>query len=187
MAEEHDPFDNEAPERPLECSECKKPITIHYSKIEKEQCTRTAMCDDCPELQRRLQGSATEGHSHQVEGLEAGLTCGDCGITLQIVRTGHQLGCSHCYEVFGNAITLELHARHKLPPVSQPHTKSIPLHIGRAPGEVTEVNPSLQLIALNEALSEMLKREDYEQAALIRDQINALTEQEGEHDSKPSQ
>ncbi len=48
--------------------------------------------------------------------------------------------------------------------------------MGRAPGEKIEISPSLKLIALNEALSETLSREDYEQAAWLRDQIKKLTE-----------
>jgi protein arginine kinase activator len=40
------------------------------------------------------------------------------------------------------------------------------------------INPSSRLLALNEALKETLSREDYEQAAWLRDQIKALTESE---------
>ena len=44
---------------------------------------------------------------------------------------------------------------------------------------MTEISPTLRLIALNEALDETLIREDYEQAALLRDQIRALKEKSG--------
>ena len=56
----------------------------------------------------------------------------------------------------------------------------MPLHIGRAPGEVVEINPTLRLIALNEALDETLIREEYEQAAVLRDQITAFKEKKDE-------
>ena len=47
-------------------------------------------------------------------------------------------------------------------------------HQGHKPGELKEVNPSLKILALNEALNKTLNDEDYEQAAWIRDQIQEL-------------
>lgn len=87
------------------------------------------------------------------------------------------MGCSECYQVFEDVILPEMLAAGKLPPRLATAKKTIPIHIGRAPGESQELNPSLRLLALNEALNETLKREDYEQAAWLRDQIKALTEQ----------
>lgn len=166
---------DKVPERPLECSECKKPIQVRYTEIEHGQMHETSMCNDCPELQKRLRGvssSATgTGASAHMQ-----LTCGSCGTSLEEIRVGHPLGCSQCYEVFGDTIIYELASMGKLPENMDLEKKSAPLHLGRSPGESLIVNPSLKLIALNEALTETLRREDYEQAALIRDQINALTE-----------
>lgn len=163
------------PERPLECSECKKSIAVHYTELVGNTCNKTCMCADCPELQKRLhgiptfpaQGSPTEG---------AGLACGNCGTTLDAVRVGTPLGCSICYEVFDDILLSEMLSASKIPPRLATTKKTIPIHIGRAPGESQEMNPSLRLLALNEALNETLKREDYEQAAWLRDQIKALTE-----------
>lgn len=164
------------PDRPLECSECRKSIAVHYTEIERGKFSHLSMCNDCPELQKKLRGSpalSTTGEERK----KAGLLCGECGTSLEEIRVGHSLGCQHCYEVFSDTIIYELYSMGKLPEKFEVEKKSAPLHIGRAPGESLEVNPSLKLIALNEALSETLKREDYEQAALIRDQINALTEE----------
>ncbi|CDR34256.1 UvrB/UvrC motif-containing protein [Criblamydia sequanensis] len=161
------------PDRPLECSECKKPITIRYTEIEKGKFTEFSMCNDCPCLKKKLRGAPLE--MAEGEAVRAGLACGNCGMTLESFLVGHPLGCSQCYAVFAEDILKELHTRGRLPPKTGTSKKS-QLHMGRSPGEVVEISPSLQLIALNEALSEMLKREDYEQAAMIRDQINALTE-----------
>ena len=99
----------------------------------------------------------------------AGFACGECGTTLQALRVGNPLGCSNCYEVFGDIIVAELAAMEKIPQRITGNKKSIPLHIGRVPGEAQEMNPSLRLLALNEELSETLKREDYEQAAWLRE------------------
>ncbi len=164
------------PERPLECGECKKPIQVIYSEIIGNNITRTGMCNDCPVLRRRLHGEAKyPSGAGDLEG-ETGVVCGNCGTTLDGIRMGAPLGCSACYEVFEEEIFRELLEANKIPPHLTTHRKADSLHAGRIPGEKQEISPSIRLLALNEALTETLKREDYEQAALLRDQIKALTE-----------
>lgn len=171
--------DSEHPDRPLECGECRRPIEVHYTEIVGNIVTHTGMCSECPFLQRRLSGTAPIEAEMLTEG-KTGLVCGECGTTLDNVRVSRTVGCSNCYDVFGDILIADLEAYYKLPPNFIKKKKSIPLHVGRAPGETQEISPSLRLIALNEALDETLKREDYEQAALLRDQIKALTEESEE-------
>lgn len=170
------PSEDKLPDRPLECTECKKPIAVWYTEIVGHNIAHTCMCADCPVLERKLRGAPhTEFVPGQVEGA-ASLACGNCGTTLDAIRVGTPLGCIMCYEVFDDVLIQEMLAAKKIPPRIASAKKSIPVHIGRAPGEIKEISPSLRLLALNEALSEMLKKEDYEQAAWLRDQIKALTE-----------
>lgn len=179
--EDH-PSEDKSYERPLECSECRKSIAVRYTEIVGESITHTCMCSDCPELMRRLQGVS---HHHaataHVEG-GAGLACGNCGTTLEALRVGNPVGCSNCYEVFGDILLTELLEANKIPSrvATANNKKTVLVHIGRAPGETQEMTPSMRLLALNEALTETLKREDYEQAAWLRDQIKALTEENPE-------
>lgn len=168
--------DNKIPDRPLECSECKKPIRIRYSEIIGNSIIRTSMCSDCPELKKRLHGAPYREQGIAQEEQATGLACGNCGTTLESLRVGIPVGCSICYEVFDDLLLSEILSSEKIPPRITTTKKSIPIHIGRTPGESQEMNPSLRLLALNEALNETLKREDYEQAAWLRDQIKALTE-----------
>lgn len=163
------------PDRPLECSECKKHISVIYTEIINGTVTRTSMCADCPELRRRLYGTPAHQPGSKKE-TSTGLACGNCGTTLESLRVGLPLGCSVCYEVFDDVLINEMLAAEKIPPRKTTSKKSIPIHIGRRPGESQEMNPSLRLLALNEALNETLEKEDYEQAAWLRDQIKALTE-----------
>lgn len=172
---EEQPEEDKLPERPLECSECKKPIAVCYTEIIGDSITRTSMCSDCPELHRRLYGAPVH-HVGSAREETTGLACGNCGTTLESLRVGLPVGCSGCYDVFDSVLLSEMLAAEKIPPRLAAAKKSIPIHIGRAPGESQEMNPSLRLLALNEALNETLKREDYEQAAWLRDQIKALTE-----------
>lgn len=163
--------------RPLECGECKKPLAVQYTEIAHDCLTRTVMCKDCPVLQRKLFGS-THPHPFSLPEGGADLVCGVCGTSLDAVRMGAPLGCPTCYDVFEEVILVELVQGKKVPNRITTAKKSTLIHIGKAPGEVREMNPAMRLLALNEALSETLKREDYEQAALLRDQIKALTEEQ---------
>lgn len=169
--------DRHFPERPLECGECKKNIAIRYTEIVGNSITHTSMCADCPELQRRLHGTSPQDLVANQAG-SAGLECGSCGTKLEEIKRGHRLGCPECYTVFEDLLLMEMQAANRLSPRILPAKKSIPMHIGRSPGESLAINPSSRLLALNEALKETLSREDYEQAAWLRDQIKALTESE---------
>lgn len=173
MAKEKEEHDN-SPERPFECGECKKNIAVIYTEIVRDSIVRTCMCADCPELRRHLQivpGSESETYSSGME-----LECGNCGTKLEEIKRGHRLGCTDCYTVFGDLIFFELHLNGHLPMRVAAGKKTSLLHIGRAPGESLTLSPSSRLLALNEALKDTLSREDYEQAAWLRDQIQALTE-----------
>lgn len=170
------------PERPLECSECRKKIAIKYTEILGETITHTFMCESCPEYSRRLHGEAHRVAPGVGEGT---LACGNCGTTLDAVRMGNWLGCSICYEVFAETLFSELVQAKKLPTRITHFKKSAPLHLGRAAGEAKEGSAAMKLLALNEALSDTLKAENYEQAAFLRDQIRELTEKNPELKEKP--
>ncbi len=138
------------------------------------------MCADCPELEKEM-AAATGGPSHgEEESFDAKLCCGNCGITLAAVKTGAGLGCSDCYRVFGDLITKELLAQNRISKKWMLQVKGTnPIHVGKSLKEAPTYSPAVRLLALNEALSEMLSREDYEQAAVLRDQIKQLVEEQG--------
>lgn len=174
--------DFKVPERPLECSECKKSIAVRYTEIAGNTIINTSMCSDCPELERRLHGLKNEGKELK-KGLKGtGIACGTCGTTLEAVRMGTSLGCPHCYDVFSDILIAELISADKLPPRLASNKKIAFAHNGRSPGEIAGISPSSRILALNDALNETLKLEDYEQAAWLRDQIKALTEKSKESD-----
>lgn len=168
-------FPGVSADRPLECCECKKKINVLYTEVTKDHCTHTAMCADCPELEAKLHGKAIK-ESALADFTGANLCCGTCKTTLTAVRTGHELGCSDCYEVFDDFIRKDLLLEKHLPERFESVLPNASMHIGKTAAVATAINPSLKLVALNEALTEMLKKEDYEQAAALRDQIKKLTE-----------
>jgi protein arginine kinase activator len=168
---------SDLPERHLECSECKKPIVVCYTEIVGKMIYRLGMCADCPILRQKLHGQASAGQQLTTgEAAAAGLACGGCGTTADEVRMGVLLGCSLCYEVFEDLIIQELQLSNRLAQKVSGLKKIAPLHLGRLPGQSGEMNPAMKLVALHQALNETLSREDYEQAAWLRDQIKALTD-----------
>lgn len=157
-------------DRPLECSECKRNIAFVYTEVSAEGMTRVNMCADCPLLARRLHGVKTTSSSSSTASKP--LTCPECHTLYEAVLTGAPLGCVSCYETFEGFIAKDLRS-------SLPEGRTFTpdhYHVGRGPGQAATLNPSLRLLALNKALEETLAKEDYEQAAWIRDQIKILSE-----------
>lgn len=167
-------------DRPLECSQCKKPIEVQYTEIVGNEVSKSCMCGDCPVLDRNLHGRKIQNPCEGGKESKAGLCCGNCGTTLESVRMGNSLGCPECYEVFGDVLAHEILP--KLKGLDEAQGASAMIYVGRSPGEATEISPSVRLIALNEALKETLSNEDYEQAAWLRDQIKALEKEDEQGD-----
>jgi len=163
-------------ERPLECSDCKRPLSVRYTEIVGGVVTETVMCADCPVFLRKVHGAEPGQDRDETGEAIAGLCCGGCGTTLEEVQTGNPLGCSECYDVFRTILAEGLQRAGLLGPPKKLGRPS-GFHIGRSPEESVQISSSLRLLALNEALDETLSQEDYEQAAWLRDQIKALTEE----------
>ena len=173
----HEPPEKSA-ERPLECSECKKPTAVLYTVVEQGSVTHTIMCASCPQLERRLHGTAFEQPMSETLGTQ--IICPGCGTSLSSIRSGIPLGCYQCYETFAEQIINELISSQRVPSSLLQIKSGTPLHVGRSPGEVVQISATQKLQALNQALAETLTREDYEQAAWLRDQIKQLTEKSHE-------
>lgn len=161
-------------ERPIECSQCKRPAKILYKEILEDTINCTQMCADCPVLQTKLHGEArnTDNKAGQI-------CCNSCGTSLESVQTGQPVGCSECYVVFNDSLVEEVIAAGAIPPALQKKLadhRSQAIHIGKSPDQIVDITLSSRLTSLNEALNDALKRENYEQAALLRDQIKNLTE-----------
>lgn len=161
-------------ERPIECSECKRAVKVQYKEIIGDAITCTEMCNECPVLKAKLHGDAASSKNEKQS-----LCCGVCGTCLESVQTGQPVGCPECYSVFANYIISELIDAGGIPVALKKKAqaqKLQTLHIGRSPKQPGSQALSSKLSSLNDALSEALKKENYEQAASIRDQIKALTD-----------
>ncbi len=174
----------ELPERHIECSECKKPIKVIYTEIVGKMIYRLSMCSSCPILKQKMYGS--QPVQTFTEALAAGLCCGNCKTSQDEVKMGAPLGCSLCYEVFDEILTQDLVHAERMTLKQKLAKRPTPLHLGRQPGEKGEVTPAAQLISLHQALHDTLSREEYEQAAWLRDQIKELTEETKKDEQEPT-
>ncbi len=164
-------------DRPIECSQCKKPVKVVYKEIVNKTITTTGMCADCPVLQQKLHGEGVISSEKEFAG-ETGLCCGSCMTTYRSVKTGNPVGCSECYNVFCDLLTQQLVEAGSIPPRIKKNVtmkRSLPIHVGKSPEKTSSIGVSSRITSLNAALNVALKQENYEQAASIRDQIKSLT------------
>jgi len=104
-------------------------------------------------------------NSAQRKNLEKSVACPDCGMTLLEFRQKGRLGCPNDYQVFGP------HARDLLERI---HGST--QHVGRAPAGIdTEVMERRRREQeLEKELESAIRKEAYEQAARLRDELKSL-------------
>lgn len=90
-----------------------------------------------------------------------GSVCPKCGFTSEELRKTGRLGCSHCYEVFAPM----------LEDIMNDCQKSLQ-HTGKVPSRLRCLRKS----RIEEELRKAVDEERYEDAALLRDQLESITE-----------
>jgi len=94
------------------------------------------------------------------------IQCATCGLTYSDFVQSGRLGCPDCYTHFGPQLKQILRRVH-----------GSVRHVGRAPGKDGEVFERRQKAQrLHEELERAVEREEYERAAVLRDQIRLLEE-----------
>ena len=92
------------------------------------------------------------------------LTCPDCGMTRDELRSRGRIGCARDYEVFARDI-------HEI--LERVHGSTE--HVGRLPGiSSAELERMQQIHELRRRLDAAIRDEAYENAARIRDELQAL-------------
>lgn len=164
------------------CQQCKKNIaTVHLTEMKSGQRNETHLCEECargmnlphkhPISLSDLIGAIMEKSSGKdaAKG-EPGTACPKCGITFKDFESKGRLGCEHDYSFFRPEID-------KL--IEKVHGSS--KYIGKTPAGVqSETVAQNELIQLKNRLNQVIKSEQYEEAARIRDRIIELEDQIGE-------
>ncbi len=172
------------------CDICKKnEATIHIKEISGNKQKTMNLCSKCaaerensPELpfgafnlaellynigKMSVAAGVKKQSSAGADESADGVTCPECGWTQKKLReAGGKLGCAKCYHTFGQWIDEAIGHVHKGT-----------VHIGRRPdGRPSESGVLLQaeLIKKRHELELLIKSENYEQAAVVRDRIREL-------------
>lgn len=171
------------------CDECKaKQACYTVSVMMGDQVTQRRLCPDCMarmnmnlsagNVARMISaimgalagqgGEKTPEAPSAADDADSAVACRRCGTTLAQFTKGGKLGCPGCYNAFRDRL---------MPMLQQLHGRVE--HTGRKP---TQDEAAQQRRAAYERLTRQMEaavaREDYESAAIIRDQLRKL-EQEG--------
>lgn len=153
------------------CQQCDLEASVHLTETVNGTTREVHLCSSCarrsgvlvsqppPELGlEAVVQTLIINHVGELVGELARLRCGLCGLKFMEFRTGGRLGCPHDYELFRSGL---------LPIVLRSHGAT--RHVGKRPRRRDpEANPRLSLRA---KLRQAISGEDYEQAALLRDQL----------------
>jgi protein arginine kinase activator len=109
-------------------------------------------------------GDGSSGSKPYIKGFKDVLKCNKCGMTIEEFQGTGKLGCSACYDTFGENLKPLIRRLHG----SLEHTGKIPSRLSRG------VSITREIARLKELLNKAIEREEYEKAAEIRDKIKSL-------------
>lgn len=154
------------------CRDCSKPATLHITDIHDGTVQKIHLCEHCASeylQQPSVTSSDTEALLEAAaEDLPAEeqqeISCPNCGITYQEFRKQGRLGCPHDYVAFASQL---------LPLIENIHEST--QHCGKFPKRAPHASQKqYELIKLRNDLRLSVEKEDYEQAARLRDQIKTM-------------
>lgn len=164
------------------CQECeKRPATYHFTKIVNGVKTEYHFCEQCAREHGELIPGAANGFS--IHNLLSGLLdfesnsdsyngnvsvhslqCDHCGMTYAKFSKYGKFGCSHCYKAFA----------HRLDPLFR-RIHGTTQHSGKIPKRAGgNLKYNRELEQLKRELQWLVEKEEFEQAAKVRDRIREL-------------
>jgi protein arginine kinase activator len=161
----------------MKCQRCHNAATLHITEVlGEEQFEELHLCEQCankylyeqsPQKPHGAAGAAVEAAG---EGDEASALnqqeCPQCGIKFLEFRNTGRLGCPHDYQAFREELTPLLESIHG-------ETR----HCGKTPRRLPQNRQTQsELIQLRNRLKQAIGKEDYEEAARLRDRIRQLEE-----------
>lgn len=164
----------------MQCQECgKRPATLHFTKIVNGDKTEFHLCDACAKEKGELIPGTNNGFSihnlisglldfdlnhHQTHGEPRQLQCRECGMTYAQFSKMGRFGCSSCYDYFSVRLDPLLRRIHG----NTAHVGKIPRRTGG------HLHTRKQLEQLRAKLAQAVQNEEFEKAALLRDEIRKL-------------
>ncbi len=158
------------------CQNCKRnDARVHVKRIINGESAEINLCSSCAAalgVADTFTGAGSLGDmlgsfftpSDTVSVSNRVLRCETCGFSFEdIARTGRP-GCPECYRVFSRKLA---------PTIVKLHGRAV--YRGKQPsGEKTESKPAQRAEELKKKLDEAIAQENYELAAVLRDEIRAI-------------
>lgn len=161
------------------CDDChKRPACVHITKINNNQKIEKHLCEYCAQktgefnftfdaglsVQDLLKGMFTQSY---VETQQQSVTCPNCGMSYGDFSHNGKIGCSVCYSTFADRLQQVLRRIHG----ANVHTGKVPLRTGGA----LAVRQTIK--KMKRQLATHIAREEYENAAKLRDEIRDMERQ----------
>jgi len=162
------------------CQNCKeRESTIQFTKIVNGQAMQIHLCEECAQ---KVQGFGFSLYPGMVSDfLQAILgmnpigqtdslsklpqeKCAGCGRTFSQIQQAGRMGCDKCYERFEPQIQLLLRRIHG----GGTHVGKVPVRAGKA------FQSKRELEQLRDKLQALIQKEEFEEAAKVRDRIREL-------------
>jgi protein arginine kinase activator len=156
------------------CGKCSKNhATVHVTEVVNNVKKESHLCEECARAAGgKFTFSITDILANLIEPVktpgkpaEAGAPrCPECGISYTEFKAKARLGCANDYEVFKSGL---------LPLLEKVH--GAVQHAGKTPHTVESVvKKETELARLKRELESVIKSEDFEKAAQVRDRIRTL-------------
>lgn len=167
------------------CEQCKKnAATVHLTKIINNQKNTINLCEDCAsnyhnfslfndgnfsihKLLASLLGDPSSHENNLVSYHQLGQQCPQCQSDYAEFRKKGKLSCSNCYEEFKKYINPMVKRIHG----SNQHQGKVPKRTGHS------YKMKRDLDKLRSKLKALIEQEEFEEAAIVRDEIRQLEQQ----------
>ena len=158
------------------CCICKeKPATVHYTQITGDKTQKVDLCESCAKNKGANDPAGFAfadlllglGASQEVEQAVGGadVKCPHCGFSQADFKKSGRLGCPECYQTFAEGLEGLLKTMHK-------GTR----HVGKAPAALRQSREaSDRLKLLQKKLAKAIEEENFEQAAILRDELKQIS------------
>jgi protein arginine kinase activator len=158
------------------CENCGiREAAVHITEIVNEKTVEMHLCEICAK-EKGVMGTQAFSLADLLAGLmdlgvevtakEGGLlkSCPSCGMTFEDFKKTGRFGCAQCYETFKESI---------IPLLQKIHGSM--RHFGKAPKKISlAIREDTELQQLQGRLKEAIEKEEFEEAAKIRDRIKEL-------------
>ena len=158
------------------CCICKeREATVHLTQITGDKMQKVDLCEECAKTKGVNDPTGFSladlllglGASQEIEQAAGGveLKCPRCGFTQADFKKAGRLGCPECYKTFAEGLEALLKSMHK-------GTR----HAGKVPESLRQSRDlSDRLKMLKKKLDKAIEDENFEQAALLRDEIKQMS------------